>query len=63
MVPTKTRRPSRDLPARVSVPVSDDDALQLRQIQTRTHLRMSALTRLLLHRGIAAYLADGRLSE
>jgi len=49
------------LPDRISVPVSDDDAAALRRIQARTHLGMSALTRLLLHRGIQAYLDDGKL--
>jgi len=43
--------------------VSDEDASQLRRIQARTHLGMSALTRLLLHRGISAYLADGKLDD
>ena len=62
-VPPKNRKPHRDLPDRLSVPVSDDDAARLRRIQATTHLGMSALTRLLLHRGIHAYLADGKLDD
>jgi len=43
--------------------VSDEDAAYLTKVQTRTHLRMSALTRLLLHRGIEAHRRDGKLSD
>ncbi len=59
----RIRKPPRDLPARISVPVSDADAVHLRQIQARTNLPMSALSRLLFHRGIAAYLTDGKLAD
>ena len=55
------RKPDRKLPPRLSVPVSDGDAAELCRIQDKTHLAMSALSRLLLHRGIQAYLADGKL--
>jgi len=51
------------LPPRISVPVSDDDAVHLRRIQAKTHLPMSALSRLLFHRGIQGYLADGKLTD
>ena len=59
----RSRKPGRDLPARISVPISDDDAAHLRRIQAKTHLPMSALSRLLFHRGIQAYLADSKLTD
>ena len=62
-MPARNRKTPRDLPARLSVPVTDDDAARLRRIQATTHLGMSALTRLLLHRGITAYFADGKLDD
>ena len=62
-VSAKIPRGNRRLPQRLSVPVSDEDAGYLTKVQTRTHLRMSALTRLLLHRGIEAHRRDGKLSD
>jgi hypothetical protein len=53
----------RRLPARLSVPVSDADATYLEQLQGKTHLRMSAISRLLFHRGIEAHRRDGKLSD
>jgi len=51
------------LPARISVPVSDTDACYLERLQTKMGIRMSALSRLLFHRGIEAHRRDGRLSD
>ena len=62
-VPTKKPKAPRKLPARISVPVSDADACYIERLQVKMHLRMSALSRLLFHRGIEAHRRDGRLSE
>jgi hypothetical protein len=52
------------VPARISVPVSDAaDVAELHRIQARTHLSMAVLTRLLLHRGIRAYLTDRKVED
>jgi hypothetical protein len=45
----------------VSVPVAPDDYDYLRELVTRTRLKMSAVTRLLLHRGITLHRHDGHL--
>ena len=62
-VPTKKPKEPRQLPARISVPVSDEDASYLKRLQTKMRIPMSALSRLLLHRGLEAHRRDGRLSD
>lgn len=62
-MPTKKVKEARHLPARISVPVSDTDACYLERLQTKMGIRMSALSRLLFHRGIEAHRRDGRLSD
>ena len=62
-MPTKKSKEPRHLPARISVPVGDTDACYLERLRTKMGLRMSALSRLLLHRGIEAHRRDGKLSD
>jgi len=59
-VSKRSRRPKR--PERLSVPVAPDDYDILVSIVAQTSLKMSAVTRLLLHRGVAQYQRDGHLS-
>ena len=62
-VPSRKNKEPRRLPARISVPLSDADAVYLVKLQSQMGLRMSAVSRLLLHRGIEAHRRDGRLSD
>jgi hypothetical protein len=56
---TAKRKPKR--PERLSVPVAPEDYDYLTTLVARTKLKMSAVTRLLLHRGIALHQRDGHL--
>jgi len=62
-VPSRRSKSKRKLPARISVPVSDTDAAYLERIKATTELRMSAISRLLFHRGIMAHRRDGKLAD
>jgi hypothetical protein len=57
------QRPKRRAkrPERLSVPVAPEDYEYLVSLVTRTRLKMSAITRLLLHRGITLHRQDGHL--
>jgi hypothetical protein len=46
----------------VSVPVAPDDYDYLVTLAAQTGLKLSACTRLLLHRGIVLHRSDGRLA-